>query len=804
MKKILIVGGVAGGATTATRLRRLSEDYEIIVFEKGDYVSFANCGLPYHLGGSIPNRESLILQTPESLKTRFNLDIRIKSEVTQIFPNEKKIKIKNETKEYFENYDYLVLSPGAKPIIPNIEGINNKNIFTLRNIADMDRIKSKLSENIKSIAVIGGGFIGIECAENMKNLGIDTTLVEANSQILSNFDKEMANILENEIRDKGVNLILNDGVTKFETLDNSINVFLKSNTCVTVDAIILAIGVTPDTNFLHNSGIALGEKGHILVNSKLKTNYEDIYALGDSILVENYVTRETSFIPLAGPANRQGRIVADNIFGKNKDYIGSLGTSIIKVFDFSGATTGINEKLAKTLNLDYEKIYLHPNNHATYYPNASQISIKVLYEKNSKEILGAQAIGIDGVDKFIDTIATTLKFNGTIDDLAELELAYAPPYLSAKSPANMVGFIGQNIEENLFTQIFVDELENFNPEHHFLIDVREEVECINNVLKNSINIPLTKLRNSLNSIPKDKEIWVYCAVGLRGYLACRFLSQNGYNVKNIAGGIKTSSLIFNNSTKVENSKNSTLSNSSNIEYIDLSGLSCPGPLVTIKEKIETLKNGECLKVKVSDSGFYNDIKSWCKVTNNTLLDIKKDNNSTFATIQKGSISANKNENIIINENSESVTIVVFSGDLDKAIASFIIANGALALGKKVTMFFTFWGLSIIKKRTLSKNNILEKMFSFMLPKNSLSLPVSKMNFFGIGAKMIRYVMKSKDIMSLEELMNKSIENGVNLIACSMSMDVMGISKDELLENIEYGGVGQYLGEAQNSNTNLFI
>lgn len=804
MKKILIVGGVAGGATTATRLRRLSEDYEIIVFEKGDYVSFANCGLPYHLGGSIPNRESLILQTPESLKTRFNLDIRIKSEVTQIFPNEKKIKIKNETKEYFENYDYLVLSPGAKPIIPNIEGINNKNIFTLRNIADMDRIKSKLSENIKSIAVIGGGFIGIECAENMKNLGIDTTLVEANSQILSNFDKEMANILENEIRDKGVNLILNDGVTRFETLDNSINVFLKSNTCVTVDAVILAIGVTPDTNFLHNSGIALGEKGHILVNSKLKTNYEDIYALGDSILVENYVTRETSFIPLAGPANRQGRIVADNIFGKNKDYIGSLGTSIIKVFDFSGATTGINEKLAKTLNLDYEKIYLHPNNHATYYPNASQISIKVLYEKNSKEILGAQAIGIDGIDKFIDTIATTLKFNGTIDDLAELELAYAPPYLSAKSPANMVGFIGQNIEENLFTQIFIDELENFSPEHHFLIDVREEVECINNVLKNSINIPLTKLRNSLNSIPKDKEIWVYCAVGLRGYLACRFLSQNGYNVKNIAGGIKTSSLIFNNSTKVENSKNSTLSNSSNIEYIDLSGLSCPGPLVTIKEKIETLKNGECLKVKVSDSGFYNDIKSWCKVTNNTLLDIKKDNNSTFATIQKGSISANKNENIIINENSESVTIVVFSGDLDKAIASFIIANGALALGKKVTMFFTFWGLSIIKKRTLSKNNILEKMFSFMLPKNSLSLPVSKMNFFGIGAKMIRYVMKSKDIMSLEELMNKSIENGVNLIACSMSMDVMGISKDELLENIEYGGVGQYLGEAQNSNTNLFI
>lgn len=804
MKKILIVGGVAGGATTATRLRRLSEDYEIIVFEKGDYVSFANCGLPYHLGGSIPNRESLILQTPESLKTRFNLDIRIKSEVTQIFPNEKKIKIKNETKEYFENYDYLVLSPGAKPIIPNIEGINNKNIFTLRNIADMDRIKSKLSENIKSIAVIGGGFIGIECAENMKNLGIDTTLVEANSQILSNFDKEMANILENEIRDKGVNLILNDGVTRFETLDNSINVFLKSNTRITVDAVILAIGVAPDTNFLHNSGIALGEKGHILVNSKLKTNYEDIYALGDSILVENYVTREASFIPLAGPANRQGRIVADNIFGKNKDYIGSLGTSIIKVFDFSGATTGINEKLAKTLNLDYEKIYLHPNNHATYYPNASQISIKVLYEKNSKEILGAQAIGIDGVDKFIDTIATTLKFNGTIDDLAELELAYAPPYLSAKSPANMVGFIGQNIEENLFTQIFVDELENFNPEHHFLIDVREEVECINNVLKNSINIPLTKLRNSLNSIPKDKEIWVYCAVGLRGYLACRFLSQNGYNVKNIAGGIKTSSLIFNNSTKVENSKNSTLSNSSNIEYIDLSGLSCPGPLVTIKEKIETLKNGECLKVKVSDSGFYNDIKSWCKVTNNTLLDIKKDNNSTFATIQKGSISANKNENIIVNENSESVTIVVFSGDLDKAIASFIIANGALALGKKVTMFFTFWGLSIIKKRTLSKNNILEKMFSFMLPKNSLSLPVSKMNFFGIGAKMIRYVMKSKDIMSLEELMSKSIENGVNLIACSMSMDVMGISKDELLENIEYGGVGQYLGEAQNSNTNLFI
>ena len=810
MKKVLIVGGVAGGASTAARLRRLDENLEIIMFERGEYVSFANCGLPYHIGGVIQNRESLLIQTPESLKARFNLDVRVNSEVVGVNGKDKKVKVKTKNgEEYEEIFDFLVLAPGAKPIFPAIKGIENKKIFTLRNINDMDKIKAEIKNyNVKKATVVGGGYVGIETAENLKHLGIDTTLIEAVPHILASFDSEISNILEYELINNGINLLTSEKVIEFQEDKDEVIIKLESGKSVAADMVILSIGVNPDTKFLQNSGINLGERGHILVNEKLETNIDGVYALGDSIIVKNYITNQDVAIPLAGPANRQGRIVAGNIVGRNEKYKGSLGTAIIKIFELTGASTGLNERSLKQLNIPYEKVYLHPNNHATYYPGATAISIKALYNKENRQILGAQAVGISGVDKFIDVIAISIKFKATIDDLTELELAYAPPFLSAKSPANMLGFIGQNIEDNLLEQVFMKDLENYNEKETIILDVREKLELISGKLNDSINIPLSELRKRYAELPKDKEIWTYCAVGLRGYIASRFLTQKGYKVKNLAGGIKIEEkeLIKTQEETFSNKENSDYNVDKEDEYLDLSGLSCPGPLVKIKEKIDKLQGSEKLKVKVSDPGFYNDIQAWSKVTKNSLLSLDKKDGLTYATLQKGQASkvvVKEQENVIIEDNS-NMTMVVFSGDLDKAIAAFIIANGALTMGKKVTMFFTFWGLSILKKKNLAKKSFIEKMFAMMLPKNSQDLPVSKMNFFGIGAKMIRSVMKKKNIMSLEELMKKAKDLGANITACTMSMDVMGISKEELIDGINYGGVGQYLGEAEKSNNNLFI
>lgn len=804
MKRVVIVGGVAGGASAAARLRRLNEDLEIIIFEKGSYVSFANCGLPYHIGEVIQNRESLLLQTPESLKARFNIDVRVNSEVIEVNSSEKKIKVKmDDGREMDEKFDFLILAPGAKPLVPNIKGIENSKILTLRNMSDMDKIKEKLgSKNIKRAVVVGGGYVGVETAENISHLGITTTLIEAAPNILAPFDGEMVNILEYEIVNNGINLMTGEKVIEFREKNRGIEIILESNKVVETDIVILAIGVIPDTKFLSNSGILLGEKGHILVNDKLETNIPGIYAVGDAILVKNYITNESSAIPLAGPANRQGRIVAGNIENRNEKYKGSLGTAIIKVFGLTGASTGLNERAVKRLNISYERIYLHPNDHASYYPGATPISIKLIYEKGSGKILGAQVIGIKGVDKFIDVIATTIKFGGKLEDLAELELAYAPPFSSAKSPINMAGFVGLNLEEGLVEQIVMEDLKNYDKNKQIILDVREEVEVATGKIDNSINIPLSELRKRFIELPKDKEILIYCAVGLRGYIASRFLLQNGYRVKNIAGGIKSKikDIHFidknNNQNKIESA--SIIEG----EYLDLSGLSCPGPLVKIKERIDNLKEEEILKVKVSDPGFYNDIQSWCKTTKNSLLSLEKKNGYIFATLKKSGVTKNNDNKII--ETKDGVTIVVFSGDLDKAIAAFIIANGALAMGKKVTMFFTFWGLSILKRKNLEKKSWIEKMFAMMLPKNSNQLPISKMNFFGIGAKLIRWVMKQKNIMSLEELMKKAIESGVEITACTMSMDVMGITQEELIDGLNYGGVGQYLGATEGANTNLFI
>lgn len=816
--KVLIVGGVAGGASAAARLRRLDENIEIVMFERGEYISFANCGLPYYIGGSIKERENLLVQTPEAMKNRFNIDVRVNSDVTSIDTQNKKVKVISKDKgTYEESYDFLVLSPGAKPIRPNIEGIDSDKIYTLRNVPDTDKIKKAVDEQeVKRAVVIGGGFIGIEMAENLRERGVEVTLVEAAPHLLAPFDSEMASIVEKELNENGVSLVLNNGVKGFNDKENEIDVQLNDGTVINSHMVILAIGVTPDTAFLKDTDIKLGKSGHILVDEYMRTSADGVFAVGDAILVKDYVLGNDVAIPLAGPANRQGRIAADNIAGITSSYKGSLGTSILKVFSLAAASTGNNERSLKRLGKEYKVAYVHPMSHASYYPGATQLSIKLIHDLDGR-ILGAQAVGYDGVDKFIDVIATTMKFNGTVEDLTELELAYAPPFLSAKSPANMVGFVAQNNLRGAVELFAINDLKNFDEKNALLLDVREIVEVENGVINDAVNIPVNELRDRMGELPKHKEIWVYCAVGLRGYIASRILMQNGYKVKNLTGGYK-SFLQGNFKAKLVNMNNNSDGGeeeamdkeNTRVVELDACGLCCPGPLMKVKSSMDGLNNGDVLKIKASDPGFYEDIKAWGRRTGNEVVSVSKECGLIHATLKKGNaqvVSTNdKHTGNMPLEQNDGKTMVVFSGDLDKAIASFIIANGAASMGKKVTMFFTFWGLNILRKpeKVKVKKNVIEKAFGMMMPRGSKKLGLSNMNMGGMGAKMIRMVMKDKNIQSLEDLMKAAIDNGVNIVACTMSMDVMGISKEELIDGVNFGGVGYYLGEADEANVNLFI
>ena len=546
-KKVLIVGGVAGGASAAARLRRLNEDFEIIMFEKGEYISFANCGLPYYIGDSIKNRGFLLVQTVEGMKERFKLDVRNLSEVIEIDKNNKKVKVKNHKngQVYEETYDKLILSPGAMPKIPDIKGIKScENLFTLRNIADTDKIKNYVDINKPQKAlVIGGGFIGLEMVENLHERGVEVTLVHSRDQVMKPVDYEIASVLHTHLIEKGVKLILKDKPEKIE--DKGKRVVLKSGKEIETDMIILSIGVTPESKIAKEAGIEVNEKGAIVVNSKMKTSNEDIYAVGDAIQVIDFVNKKPTMIPLAWPANRQGRLVADILSGKDVEYKGTLGSLVAKVFDLTVAATGNNEKTLRDLDIPYEAIHIHPASHAGYYPGATQISFKMLFDPNTGKILGAQGVGKDGIDKRIDLIANSIKAGFTVYDLQDTEVCYAPPYNSAKDPVNMMGYCGANIMENIVENTQWYEIEDLVKNEEYILDVREEYEVSNGSIKNVVNIPLGQLRDRLNEIPKDRKIYVCCQVGLRGYIACTILNQYGYKTSNIDGGYKTYSSIKN-------------------------------------------------------------------------------------------------------------------------------------------------------------------------------------------------------------------------------------------------------------------
>lgn len=540
--KVVIIGGVAGGATAAARIRRLDEQAEIVVFERSGFISYANCGLPYYIGGTIEDKNALTLQTPESFWKRFRVNMNVHHEVTAIHPESKTVTVKNlETgKSFTESYDKLILSPGAKPIKPNLEGIDSDKIFTIRTVEDTMKIKKYIDEyQPKSAVVVGGGFIGIEAAENLSELGIDVTLVEAAKQLMAPLDSDMASFIHAEIRKNGIKLMLDNIVDGFANTDCGIDVKLKDNTTLHADMVIMAIGVVPETSLAKDAGLELGIKGSIVVNDKMETSAPDIYAVGDAVQIKNFVTETDTLISLAGPANKQGRIAADNICGGDSHYRGGQGSSVIKIFDMTAAATGINEKMANLLGISADKVILSPMSHAGYYPGGKIMTMKVLFEKETYRLLGAQILGFDGVDKRIDVLATAIRAGMKAYELLELDLAYAPPYSSAKDPVNMAGYIVENIKNGIVKQWYYEDTAKLPRDGSVtLLDTRTTMEYNSGHLDGFINIPVDDLRDRLGELDKNKPIYVICQSGLRSYISTRILSGNGFESYNFAGGFR--------------------------------------------------------------------------------------------------------------------------------------------------------------------------------------------------------------------------------------------------------------------------
>lgn len=790
--RTVIIGGGACGASTAARIRRLDESAEIIVLEKTGEISIANCGLPYYTSGVINDREKMLVSSPEKFREWFNINVKLNTEVININPDEKFVETADGEKI---NYNKLVLAQGAKPFVPPIDGIPEEKVFTVRTLFDADNIKSYIKEKgVRKAIVIGGGFIGVEMAENLNEMGLETTLIEQQNQILAPVDYEIAAFLHNEMRDRGVELVLSDGVKKF----NDNKVILNSSREIEFDIIIMAIGVRPEITLAKNAGLETARG--IIVNENLQTSNPDIYAGGDGVEIKDFVTGENTLIPLAGPANRQGRIIADNICGIESAYKNSQGTSVLKVFDLTAASVGNNEKQLKSKNIPYWKTFVFSKDHAGYYPGAVEVLYKLLFSPDGK-ILGAQGVGLDGVEKRIDVISSIMRNGGKIQELLDSELCYAPPYSSAKDAVNILGMNADNILRGLLKPAYFEDLEN-----SYLIDVRQREIFEISTIEGAVNIPIAQLRNRINEVPRDKKVILFCNTGYTSYNASRILIQNGFNnVYSLCGGISLYKELVKDKKGILTmpqrvATHAAVSNSADVIKVDASGLQCPGPIMKVASKIAELNEGSIIEVTSTDRGFKSDIGAWCKTTGNSLLDLKTEKKVITAVIQKDGKPA-----VIEKSSGNGQTIVVFSNDLDKALAALIIANGAKAAGKDVTLFFTFWGLNILRKpQSRVKKGIIDKMFGLMMPKGTEKLTLSKMNMLGAGSLMMKWVMKQKNVSTLNELLTQAREAGIKFIACNMSMDVMGIKPEELIDGVEIGGVAKYIEESSYSNSNLFI
>lgn len=805
---IVIVGGVAGGASAAARLRRLDENASITLLERGPDVSFANCGLPYHIGGEIEDRNKLAVQTPESLKAQLAINVQSHSEVVSIDREAKTVTVRRRQTNTEDSipYDKLILSPGASPLRPPLEGIDLPGIYTLRNLQDMDRIKAA-AESATSVLVIGAGFIGLEMAEQLIHLKKEVTLVELVEQVLPQMDPEMVRAVEQELIDNGVDLRLGDGIEGFQKGEGgSLVAKLKSGATHTADMVILSIGVRPENQLAKDVGLELGDRGHIRTNPYMQTSDPDIYAVGDASETVDPILGGPTALALGGPANRQGRTAADHIaLGDHaKPYPGSIGTSIVRVFDVAAGVTGHSEKRLQQMGVDYEKTIVTDFNHASYFPGAAHLTLKVLWEQSTGRILGGQANGLDGVDKRLDVLATAIKGKLTIDDLEHLELAYAPPFGAAKDPLNTAGFSANNIRSKRLRPVYsLTEAEGTQ-----LVDVRPTAMAELNPVPGAVNIPYPELRGRLNELNLAKPVTTICALGKTSYFAARILAQNDFDVQAHVGGWKTEARpkppTEKHTPMEKNTTTAETAPAAEIIKLDCTGMACPGPILRVKEAASKLTSGQILEVRASDAGFKSDLPAFCKANGYECLSVEKEKGIVTGRLRRGAAcpvaSAPANS-------GKGATIVVFSGELDKAMAAYVIANGAVAMGGKATLFFTFWGLNVLRKDVAPKiagKSFMDKMFGWMLPRGANRLPLSQMHMGGVGTWMMKDRMAGKKLPNLPGLMEEARKSGIRLVACTMSMEAMGIREEELIDGVELGGVAEYLGAASETNANLFI
>jgi len=816
--KVVIVGGVAGGASTAARLRRMDEQAEIVMLERGPYISFANCGMPYYIGEVIQDRERLLVVTPESLKEMLNIDSRVRHEVLKINRDQKSVTIKElETgRTYEETYDKLVLSPGASPVLPPLPGVDLPGVFTLRNLPDMDQIKSFVDEKKPARAVVvGGGFIGLEIAENLHHRGVEVTLIEMLNQVMAPIDYEMASLVHQHLIFKRIRLALGDGLKAISEGDEKswLKVRLSSDRSVDTQMVIMSIGVRPENQLAKDAGLDLGFRGTIKTNEHMQTSDTDIYAVGDAAELTSRITGEPTALALAGPASREGRVVADHITGHDVSFKGVVGTSVVKVFDLTVASVGMNTNQLETAGLDFENVIVHVSNHAGYYPGASPMALKLLFSPEGK-IYGAQAVGIEGVEKRIDVIATAMQAGLKVYDLEELELGYAPPYSSSRDPVNIVGFTAANVLRGDAKVMHWDEINEIDRHKVAIVDVRLPEELGLGMIDGSVNIPLQSIRQRLNEIPKNRPVLVYCQTGQRSYFASRVLNQIGFDAYNLTGGYKTYSHAVGRQSNFDVFEHVSISSREEITEIppysnvaaevtvDACGLQCPGPILKLYNKIKEVNEGDIVTVQATDYGFTSDVEAWAKSTGNRLLSLDTDDGIIVARIQKGSPREESMGGVM----GKNKTLVMFSGDMDKALAGFIIANGVIASGHQASMFFTFWGLNLLRKNepVKVKKNLIEKMFGWMMPRGTKKAKLSQMNMAGMGTAMIKNIMKKKNVDSLPEMLQTAMDNGVVIQACQMSMDLMGIRREELIDGIEIVGVASMLAASDDSNGVIFI
>lgn len=830
--KTVIIGGVAAGAGAAARLRRLDENMEIVVLERGDYISYANCGLPYHLGGVIPERDSLLVMPEKKFRAWFNVEIRTRHEAVSIDRKAKRLTVRRaDGSEYQESYDKLLLATGSRPGAPELPGGDDPRIHPLWTIPDMDALGALVTGGARKAVVVGGGFIGLEAAENLRHRGLEVTVIQHSGHVLPPVDREMAWLLEAELISAGIDVRLNAELTRFRSADGRLFACLGDGSEAEADLVVMSVGVKPNSELAGKAGLELGPRGHIIVDEHLRTSDPDIFAAGDVVEIVERVSGRKSAIPLAGPANKQGRIAADNIAERESVYRGSWGSSVIKVGNLAAGSIGLTEERLRQYGVEYHKIYTHPASNASYFPGGAQLHMKLLFGTDGK-IFGAQIIGSKGVDKRLDVIGTAMQSNLRAPDLAELELAYAPPFSSAKDPVNFLGMIAQNVLNGDTVPAYADAL----PAAAQIVDVREEAEHQAGAIPGAVNIPLGTLRRRWTELDPAREVIVHCQVGLRGYLAERILRQKGLkNVRNLAGGFLTwkytnmplprftpSPVSSSGSPAAVPAAPKTELNAAAAEgkatrRLDVRALACPGPVVRLKGEMEKLAAGETLELLAATS-FAPDLEAWAKSSGNELLGIERKEDFLEAWLRKrpGSDGGGSAEKGICQVpgtggscaagTGHRAAIVLFSNDLDKAMAALIIACGMAAAGAKVGIFFTFWGLSVLRRDPAPPvaKNLMAKMFGWMLPKGASKLKLSKMNMGGLGTAMMKSVMAQQNVTTLPELLRQARELGVRFVACEMAMNVMGVTREELIEVDEVAGVASFVEMARNSNNTLFI